>query len=230
MELDNLSLLTYTHSKCIDIHDIYFDRIKKYFPSLLNNFVMCNVPINHTNCIIYDDNEPHSQQMVNVLKQIKTKYVIYSQEDYILYDFVKIDKIKKFLAKMDEDPSIGFIRLIHSGLGNISTKYNDELGYVDKNSDYYYSTQVSIWQKEVLLKMFELSNVNSIFDESQNSFFLNKLPIIGLYDLSNGNQIGNHYNSLTYPYIATAKVKGIWNTSEYLNELNDIFKEYNINI
>ena len=38
-----------------------------------------------------------------------------------------------------------------------------------------------------------------------------------------------HYDSLVFPYIATAINKGKWNMSEYSNELDKLFGEYNIN-
>jgi hypothetical protein len=38
-----------------------------------------------------------------------------------------------------------------------------------------------------------------------------------------------HYDSLVFPYIATAINKGKWNLNEYQQELNPMFEEYNIN-
>ena len=38
-----------------------------------------------------------------------------------------------------------------------------------------------------------------------------------------------HYDSLVFPYIATAINKGKWNLNEYMSELNPMFEEYNIN-
>ena len=39
-----------------------------------------------------------------------------------------------------------------------------------------------------------------------------------------------HYDSLVWPYIATAINKGKWNTSEYSQELDALSKEYNVNL
>ena len=38
-----------------------------------------------------------------------------------------------------------------------------------------------------------------------------------------------HWESFTYPYIATAIVKGKWNTEGYAKQLELIFDEYSIN-
>lgn len=226
--MNNLSLITYTHSKAKDLHCAYFGRIKKYFSDLKYNYVMCNEKVEYTDCIIYNDDDPHYKQMISVLDKIKTDYVIYSQEDYILFDYVKIDKIKNYLETMDNNPEIGFIRLIHSGLGNLLKFYSDELMVIDPNSEYYFSTQATIWKKNILKQMFELSQIQSIFDEPKNSPYLKQMNIIGLYPTNRGKQVGGHYNSYDYPYIATAKVKGQWNLNEYSEELNELFKEYDI--
>jgi hypothetical protein len=37
-----------------------------------------------------------------------------------------------------------------------------------------------------------------------------------------------HFDSIVYPYIATAIIKGKWNLSEYPNELGDLLNEYKI--
>lgn len=229
--MNNITLLTYTHSKCADLHYAYFDRLNKYFPDMHNIVTMCNeqlVTQFGTN-IVYQDETPYSHQMKTSLNIIQTDYVIYSQEDYILFDSVKTNEIVKAIHVMDNDPRIGFIRLIHSGLGqNCNNQYNDDYRFVDKSSEYYYSTQIAIWRKPVLLQMFTLSNVGSIFDEPLNSAYLRQLDIYGLYEIPRGKQVGNHYNSYSYPYIATAKTKGRWNIEEYPAELSAIFKEYQL--
>ena len=166
--------------------------------------------------------------MVDVLSKIPTDYVIYSQEDYVLFDYVKEDIIKEYIDLMDTDKTIGFIRLIQSGVNGMNTEYNKDLLYVDSNSEYFFSTQATIWRREVLLEMFKNSNVDSIFYEPYNSKFLKELGTIGLYTKSKGERVGGHYNSFVYPYIATAKVKGYWNIIEYPKEMHELMQEYNL--
>jgi hypothetical protein len=207
---------------------MYFGRIKKYFPSIKNNYIMCDIKIPYDSCFLYNDSEPYSKQMIDVLNQIPTNYVIYSQEDYILFDYVKEDNIQKYIDVLDNDKKINFIRLIQSGLNNHFEIYNEDLIVIDPNIKYYFSTQITIWRKEVLKLMFELSQVQSIFDEPKNSSYLKQLGGLGLVPINKGNKVGGHYNSYDYPYIATAKVKGKWNINEYPDELKELFKEYDI--
>lgn len=228
--MNDLTLLTYTHSKVSDLHRVYFDRIDSYF-GINNQMVMCNQPIdriNSENIFLYDNNGRHYEQMVACLSLIKTKYLIYSQEDYILYDRVKINKINQLIGLMNSDNNISFIRLINSGIDFERIDYNNDLFYLNPDHGYYYSTQITIWKTDDLKGMFIKSKVDTIWNEPQNSIYLKNLGKIGLCVKEKGNKVGGHFNSSIYPYIATALVNGKWNESEYLNELALVFSEYNI--
>lgn len=226
----NLTLLTYTHSNTKDLHKIYFDRIKKYFNSV-NQIVLCDdlVDYDDISTLIYNDETKYYQQMVNGLNNVKTDYVIYSQEDYILFDYVNLNKINYLINVLNTDDKISFIRLIYSGIDFKYVDYNDELFYLEPNNQYYFSTQITIWRTQDLKDMFIKSKVESIWEEPNNSFHLKELNKIGLCVKDKGDKIGNHYNSSIYPYIATAIVKGKWNNSEYGEKLRPIYNEYKIN-
>ena len=227
--MENISLLTYTNSKCSDIQKLYFDSIKLYFP-IENHFVLSDNEINESSITLikYDNNSKYYEQILHSLDKIKTDYVIYSQEDYVLYDYVNVDKINQYIEILNKDDKLMFIRLIISGIDGDEESYNDELMIVKNYHDYYFSTQITIWKKEHLKKMFELSKVESVFDEPKNSPFLKSLNKVGLCTKLLGDKIGSHFNSVIYPYIATAIVKGKWNFSEYESILLDLFKKYNI--
>ena len=79
-----------------------------------------------------------------------------------------------------------------------------------------------------MIDVFNKSKTETVWEEPNNSKYLKELNKIGLCVKGKGKKIGGHYNSLIYPYIATAVVKGKWNYSEYKNELDDIFTFYSI--
>ena len=61
--------------------------------------------------------------------------------------------------------------------------------------------------------------------------FMIQNNIKGLYHYDNEKKRGlNHYDTLVYPYVATALVRGKWNMSEYGNELSRLTEKYKINI
>lgn len=228
--LNDLTLLTYTHSSCIDLHRPFIERIKKYFPELKNRIMCCNTNLEYedTDCFVYDDADLFSNQLLNALNSIKTKYIIYSQEDCILFDRVNIDRINQYLEIMDSDNSISFIRLIWSGIDSKPEKYNDFLGYIEPKSKYFYSMQTTIWRKSELIDLYNNITVKSIFEEANISVKLRELNKKGLVTLEKGSKVGGHHNSLVYPYISTAIVKKKWNYSEYPKELDELFQEFKI--
>ena len=228
--MENLTLLTYTNSKASDLHNIYFDRIEKFF-DIKNHLVLTDKSIDNKNIqlSLYKEDDGYWKHILNALKNVKTDYIIYAQEDYILFDFVDIGKINNFIEVLDNDSNISFIRLIYSGVDYYPEQYNKDLIYLKSEHEYYFSTQVTIWRKQNLIDLFSNSKTNTIWEESSNSKYLKELNKIGLCVKEKGKKIGGHYNSLVYPYIATAIVKGKWNYSQYKNELDDIFINYNVN-
>lgn len=228
VNMNNLTLLTYTNSKVQDLHKPYFNRVKKYFPSLIHHLVISDILIPDVKTYLYKNEQPHFEQMYNALDNIKTEYVLYSQEDYILFDNVDTEKIQKCLNTLANNKDVSFIRLIQSGIEN-SIPINKHYLQLSADHQYFYSTQATIWKKYDLKSMFIHSKAQSIRDESQNSPFLKNLNKYGLCTTYKGKQIGNHFNSTIYPYIATAIVNGKWNCSEYNEELNILFNEFSIN-
>lgn len=225
----DITLLTYTNSKVSDLHIPYFDRIKRYFNDI-NHLVLSDrlISCDGLTTLLYSESDKYSEHMTSALLKLKTKYVIYSQEDYILFDYVDKAKINKLIQKLDDDQSISFIRLIYSGINFSIKPYDNELFYLCKDSEYFFSTQATIWKVEDLLRMFCKSKVETIWDEPKNSLYLKEMGKNGLCVMAKGDKIGSHYNSVIYPYIATAIVKGKWNYSEYQDKLDLIFSEYKI--
>jgi hypothetical protein len=224
----DLTLLTYTHSKTSDIHKAYFDRLSMYF-NVNKHIVLCDKPLDYdVTMSVYDNDDAYYKQMLNGLEKVESEYVIYSQEDYILFDKVDVDKLSKLINLLDNDKNISFIRLIYSGINFAPVDYNNDLIYLKPDDEYYFSTQITIWRVKDLMEMFSKSKVSRVFDEPMNSKYLMELGKIGLCVKDKNNKVGGHYNSTIYPYIATAVVKGKWNYSEYAKELDLIFDTYKI--
>jgi hypothetical protein len=226
--MNNLTLLTYTNSNAQDIHSLYFNRVKKYFSSIKNVVAASDEDISGINTILYKNDQPYFEQICNTLDKITTEYILYNQEDYILFDYVDTEKIQETIGTLAKNNNVAFVRLIQSATQN-SVQVNENYLQLDKNHQYFYSAQAAVWRKTDLKDMFLASKAQSIRDEPQNSSFLKRLNKYGLCVTGRGRKIGDHFNSLVYPYIATAVVGGKWNCSEYEEELSELFEEYSIN-
>ena len=74
--MNNLSLLTYTHSKASDLHKPYYERLLKYFPDMKNIFFTCNEKVEYGKTFIYNDDDNHSIQMIRALLNIMNFIII----------------------------------------------------------------------------------------------------------------------------------------------------------
>ena len=227
--MNNLTLLTYTHSNCSDVHQMYFDSYETYFDEV-NHVVLVNTPINDNRIteVIYDNNSDYYEQMLLGLSKIDTDYIIYSQEDCILYDLVDKNLITKYIDLLNNDKDIMFLRLINAGLLGTEKDYNDEFVIIDPDNQYYFSCQITIWRKSVLEETLKLSKPKFISEEPKNSPYLKSLNGLGLCTKIVGEKVGGHYNSLIYPYIAVGVLRGKWNFTEYGDKLEILLNKYNI--
>ena len=206
----------------LDSYETYFDGVK--------HVVLVNSPINNNRIteVIYDDNSDYYEQMLLGLSKIDTDYIIYSQEDCILYDLVDKNLITKYIDLLNNDKDIMFLRLINAGLLGTEKDYNDEFVIIDSDNQYYFSCQITIWRKSVLEETLKLSKPKFISEEPKNSPYLKSLNGLGLCTKIVGEKVGGHYNSLIYPYIAVAILRGRWNFTEYEDKLEILINKYNI--
>ena len=232
--MKDIALVTYTNDNCRDIWLPYFDSLNTLFPSIkgyvFNN--SDNFEFQNQKLLIYEEELNYCSEFSRLLHMIEEDYIIYMQEDFILYDKVAIDKIEEYKTILDNS-SLSFIRLLKCGsVSNI--QYINDLFYItdpgkNHNSIDSFSMQPTIWKKTDLIRIYE-NTMNHKFGENWNFIHsMNMLKINGFYCYNGENKRGlNHYDSSIFPYIATAIVKGRWNTSEYSTELEQIFDKYKI--
>ena len=219
------TLVIYTHTDVKDIWPMFFGQLKKYI-----NDEKIYVAVNEDDTqlsdyirIIYDDSKPYTDRWVEILPHIEEELLLFMHEDMILFDSPKFDLIEKYGTYV-KNRMVDSVKLIYVGDGGMEWS-EDKTLVVNQYSKF--SIQPTIFRKELLQQLVEgLPNKNIWEFEkaivSYGSDFIVRLgneKKRGLY----------HYDSIVWPYIATAVSKGKWNMSEYSNELDSLFREYNIN-
>jgi hypothetical protein len=219
--------IVYTHSNCSDLWDIFIKQNNKHIGwpiFFITNKLVPNFP--EDNQYVYDNGDNYSDVWVKVLKKINTEFFIYLQEDFILYDDVKIDKLNEYTETL-KNSDYSFVRLIKSG--QINQNVGGTLYEISHNNPYIFAMQATIWKTEDYINL--LQNVREekwLETERYRNYMLEK-KIKGLSHFDNEpKRGGNHYDSNVYPYIATALVKGKWIMSEYNQILSKLFDEYKI--
>jgi hypothetical protein len=233
-----LALVIDSTFKYSDVWKPYFGQLKKFFPSDIKKYLITDKigDFNFENLtpIYYSNNDSYRNQLLNSLKQIDEKYILYNSEDYILYNSVNIEEILYCIDILENDDKYDFIKYIKGPETTFNYSENHpNIKIIDPSHWNFFAQQASLWKTESLIKIFENSPQSNgrMQQEPGGSEICRKLGIGGL-QYNTGNEIKkgiHHYDSLVFPCIATAVNKGRWNTSEYGDVLYNIFKEYEIN-
>ena len=230
--MSNLALVIDTNSNYSDVWLPCFTRLNKYADNIKKYaFVDTkeNIPDNITP-IIYDNSESYRNQFLSCLKQVEEKYIIYTSEDYILYDNVRFDEINKIIETL-ENSKFSFCKFIKGP--EKTSHYEDNLYVIDPKDSNFFAQQASVWRTRDFQKIFEAapSENTRMQHEPGGSAICRQLGFTGLQYYSNTKKRGmHHYDSEIFPCIATAVVKGLWNMTEYPVEMTEVVKEFKIDL
>ena len=130
-----------------------------------------------------------ASNMLEVLENIKTPYILYTQEDYFLKNTVQTEKILELTQKMS-GWGVGYIRLIPSPKPDRFFETDPSLGVILPNSSYRTSLQASIWSVETLKKLlrpgesgWDMEKYGSERSMALPELFLSSYkPILDYYD------------------------------------------------
>ena len=231
----NLTVFTYTHTNCVDLWIPYLNSLDRYMPQV-NSVIASNIFFpNYKRHIFlqYNDSNNYCLEYVKCLKKIESDYFIYMQEDFILYEKVKIDILLNCVNFLEKN-NLSFIRLVKCGAVTDS-KIEENLFWITRPGENHlysncFSMQPTIWKKKDFIKIYNSAKCEKFGEYDKYIEVMNSMNINGAYLYCGENLRENsfHYDSVAFPYIATALVKGKWNVNEYAKELDPIFREYNI--
>lgn len=234
---DNVAHVLYSHSDYEDVLRIYFNQKNKYFNAFSRNYLVVNRQIkdipNFYQQIIYNEQDTYTQRLQNALTQVKEDFIFFDHEDMFLTDFPIMKNLNYFVDKLKKNKLlISFIKLSKNKFIysiKISKKY--KLGLILPWSNHIFSIQPTFWKKDKFIQLLSQNLNKNIwqFEESANAPN-SRLKIFGAQSENNSNNLRGlyHYQNQDYPYIATAISKGKWNFSEYREELETLFLEYNV--
>ena len=221
----NAPLVIYTHSDYKDVWKLLFGQLQKYLPNQ-KVYVLCNestneIPSEYTT-ITYDDSKIYTERLKQCLSRIDEEVVLFQHEDMILFNEPKFELFDKYIeyVKAGEVDSVKLIYVME----------NDVVSDVDSTliSNQYskFSIQPTLIKLKNFVSLLESTQPLNIWD------FELAVPAEGkhyMVRLGEERKRGMyHCDSIIYPYIATAIVKGKWNYGEYMKELDELFNEYGI--
>lgn len=227
----DIVLIVDTNSNYSDVWEPCFSRMEKY-ASNIKKYVFTDssdgIPENYWP-IIYDNSESYRNQLLSCLKQVPESFIIYTSEDYILYDHVNLKEIQE-ISEILSDSNYSFCKFLKGP--EKTSHFAKDLYEIDQQDPNLFAQQASLWKTRDFQSIFEAapSENTRMQHEPGGSNICRELGIRGLQHYANTKKRGiHHYDCAIYPYIATAVVKGLWNISEYPKEMTDVIREYNIN-
>ena len=220
-----IPLIVYTHTDMKDVWPMFFGQLKKYIGDT-KIYVAVNEEdesLSEYIRIIYDNSNSYTQRWKEILEQVEEETFMFMHEDMILFDKVDFQSLEKYIGYV-KDNLVESIKLILAGDRFDEWSVDNTLV---TNQYAKFSIQPTITQKKVFQQLVENLPPMNIweFEEAIISAGRDFMIKIG------GEQKRGiyHYDSIIFPYIATAINKGKWNMSEYSKELDELFKEYNVN-
>ncbi len=228
--MNRCAIITYTNSTCRDVWPIYFGQLSKHAP-WLNSYVFSDVDPRYENhaFVAYDASKPYYGQWTECLKHVKEEYVIYAQEDFVLYDDVSQDRFRKFVDYINVT-EYDYVRPIRCGFDNSLRHVCDNYYEVDSSTDDAFMMQITLWKKSRLRDVYLTAKSEKWLEGKHWRDAARALNVKGVFTYNGEPKRGAyHYDSKDYPYVCTAISRGKWNLHQYGNILMPLFKLYNVN-
>lgn len=233
--MKDTAVIMYTHTDYSDVWPLFFGQFEELFPFLdIPKYIFVNSDLGAWKVeipegwqiITYDDLDPYPTRFSSCLTSVKEKYVLTHHEDMPLYFPPQKDRLESLPGFMDRHntPFVKFTRAIE--------KLNEAEGpimRIEKDSSWLFSVQVGLWDRKVLLDIYQNTGGINIWEfEVAAQMYLKNQDIYGSvwYDGETLRGI-HHYDCKLYPHICTAVHKGKWTTNEY-PELSLLLSKYGI--
>tara|TARA_R110002074_G_scaffold160767_3_gene318305 strand:- start:8308 stop:9009 length:702 start_codon:yes stop_codon:yes gene_type:complete len=190
--------------------------------------------------VTYNQDKLYREQFVSCISAVEEEYCVYISEDYILYDSVRTDLILQYADTLNENLNLSFIRFMKGGVVDrdfpLYSNYPN-LHQMHHSLPYFYTNQAALWRTRDLEKIHVHGpNLHIANKDWENSFeyratkTCQELDIQGAYCYHGEPKRGlYHYDTVVFPHISTALVKGKWNISDYPDKMKTLIKKYDIN-
>lgn len=219
--------LTYTHSSYLDgwhmshkAQEKHLGRFFKEYVAIESSYKGERIPADLL-ILHYDESLTYTERLKSVVEKIPDEFVFFTHEDMPLTRTPVTNALIEGRRLLERNPRNAVVRFIRVGRGlEMSLDRPIRLPYfchVSRLSRWQFSIQPSLWKREKLLELLNNSPKGTVWDfEVSGQRVFSRLGMRAFQPISSGPKRGKHHSeSSIYPYVATAIVKGKWNTLEY---------------
>jgi len=236
--------LIYTHYTYLDGLEVLIESQLRNLGTFEKTYVAINrIPDNselspgmrnfNINWILYEDSLAYTDRLGQILDSIEEEFVFFTHEDMPLLTSPKTDYLFEAHEQLANNSALSCARFIRvSPLHWPLVLERFGLRAFAKNpkfSKWQVTVQPTLWKTRHFLELVKSIPNLSVWDfELQASKGLSRHGRRALQPRFSGERRGKHHrDSIVFPYVATAIVKGHWNTAEY-PELLDILSSCGI--
>jgi hypothetical protein len=229
----DLALFCWSHTSYRDLLPAFISRFVRHCPVVTQGYVAleeaCELNLAPFWQLLSSEKLPYWQRLINNLSAVKEEFILYCQEDFILYDRVNTDELERVL-KWGGVSGVTCTKLLRSGPDHLSVPLSHRL--YQSSAELAAVHQATIWKRSELMKLVDACKPMSVRDFEKNQLASKAMTTLGMqscfYFHEQSPLRGGHYDSLIFPYTATAVSAGKWNTTEYGQEIQSIAQEYNL--
>jgi hypothetical protein len=226
MGIEKITVLVYSHTDYSDLWEPFFVSLRRYLPENTTVY-LCTNSVESTDVtgaipLIYDQEKSYTERLYSCLSQIQDQVVLFLHEDMILFDKPDLQKIYNYIESIEKGDSSS-IKLIP--VGEILYRSQQDTTLIHTTASQF-SIQPTLIKVSRLQEILQEAGPVSIWELERT--VRRKINDFVSYIGDEIKRGQHHYDSIVFPYTATAIVKGKWNFSEYEKELTQILKESNI--
>jgi hypothetical protein len=238
--------VVYTHTDYADCWPIYFGQVSKLGNVFQKNYVLVNrfderIPA-YFDQIIYDEKLAYTDRVRTCLEKVNLEVIFFEHEDMILYDVPEVSQLIQYSKRIKTRFRHHFnpykfdaIKMIRGGKffsRRVFIPGVRALKSISRVSPWIFSIQPSFWSKKSLMQLLAKHKDTAIWDfESAAQKSVRSIRFRTALIAEKTKKRGeSHYDSKIYPFIATAIVKGKWNTKEYKLELEELSREFEMDL
>lgn len=232
--MKDLCVITYTTSKYKDVWPMHFGQLSKHRAGI-KSYVLSDhgsrelFDFSDHKLLEHDDNDPYWTQYAKALETIPEKYVIYLQEDFIMFANPNKHALERYMKLLDAE-IYDYVRLIRCGYQTpLDHPIGEDLYEVDMRTNDAFSMQATMWNKSRMLGLYKQVKSEKWLEAEHWNIGCRDLNIRGAFCYNQEHKIGAfHYDSMVWPYVCTAINRGKWNIDQYPSTMKEMFDTYNI--
>jgi hypothetical protein len=192
--------------------------------------------------ILYDDALDYTDRVLSCLQQLSSKVVLFEHEDMFLYDVPEVSQLIEYAKLIKRSTLDQFnpkrfdaIKLVRGGKfvsRKVRKRGIKSLRVISRLSPWIFSIQPSFWSRDSLIDLLSRHKRKQIWKferDAQKTMRFFRFRIATVFEKTT-KRGAYHFDSTIYPCIATAIVKGKWNTLEYEGELSELSAEFRVNL